>query len=109
MSIIDVEDFDATSLGAARMVRVAVNPGRLETGDIEVQLIHGPVDLEGDLAAGSATRSMEALSVGDDGVVFFEATLRSETAGRQGFVVRVVPAHEELGHFSALNSVTWAK
>jgi starch phosphorylase len=109
MSIVDVEDFDATTLGAARMVRVAVDPGRLETDDIEVQLIHGPVDLEGDLAAGSATRSMEAVSVGDDGVVFFEATLRSEMAGRQGFVVRVVPAHEELGHFSALNRVTWAK
>jgi len=108
--ILDVDEYASShELGSARTVTVTVHPGRLRADDLEVQIIFGPVDLEGNLTTRS-TISMEPVD-SDEGadVVTFTASIRSGIAGQYGFAVRAVPHHRALSHFTSLNRVTWAK
>lgn len=107
--ILEVEERDSPlTNGNTRCVSVLVDPGRLTVDDIDVQVLHGPVDLQGNLLT-TVTRSMEALPPTDETPIRFEAMLRSEQSGQLGFCVRIVPRHPNLGDFTALNKVTWAK
>ena len=105
VSIISVDDrVDAS----AREVAVSIDPGRLDGDDLDVQVLHGPVDLEGNLME-SASVSMERMEQDSTGILRFETRLRAGRPGSHGYHVRVVPRHGELGHFTALHQVLWAK
>jgi len=93
---------------SAREVAVSIDPGRLDGDDLDVQVLHGPVDLEGNLME-SASVSMERMEQDSTGILRFETRLRAGRPGSHGYHVRVVPRHGELGHFTALHQVLWAK
>ncbi len=109
VAILDVEESsESNELGSARSVTVTVDPGRLDSGDIDVQIIFGPVDLEGNLTE-SSELSMRRETTENGEPARFRASIGSQAAGQHGFTIRAVPAHPEMRHFTSLNRVTWAK
>lgn len=94
-------DDTAADLGSRRMVTATVDLGTLAGGDVEVQLLHGPVGADGELCS-STIVVMQPL---DDR--HYAATMSCDTAGRYGYTVRVVPCHPDLRDYSDLACVTW--
>jgi starch phosphorylase len=94
-------DDAAADLGALRMVTATVDLGDLAGGDVQVQLLHGPVGPEGDLVT-TTTVVMQPM----DGS-HYAAALTCTAAGRYGYTVRVVPCHPDLGSFAELGCITW--
>ena len=107
VTILDVDEAEVSH--AARSVTVTVDTGRLGVEDLELQIIFGPVDLEGNLTTRSTVVMEPEAGDSGSGVVRFAATIRSDVAGQYGLTVRAVPRHRALSHFTALNRVTWAK
>ena len=109
VAILDVEESaESNELGAARSVTVTIDPGRLDSDDIDVQIIFGPVDLEGNLTEQSE-HSMRRETSENGSPAKYRASLGAQAAGQHGFAIRAVPAHPEMRHFTSLNRVTWAK
>ncbi len=96
-------DDSPADLGARRLVTAEVELGRLTPGDVEVQLLHGPVGPDGEIEPGTAT--VVAMSAEDERR--WAGELVCTAAGRYGYTVRVVPRHEDLAGFAELGCVTW--
>ncbi|MCA1839832.1 MAG: alpha-glucan family phosphorylase, partial [Actinobacteria bacterium] len=109
VSVHSVEsDVSAANLGTSRQVRAIVTLGSLKREDVEVQLVHGPVGPNDELHDTTiAPMSLEGVD-GEEGNFRYIGSFVCETAGRYGFAVRVVPAHEDLESFAELGRVTWA-
>jgi starch phosphorylase len=99
-------DTDVTDLGTERTVNAAVALGELAPGDVQVQLVHGPVGQHGEIDE-PAVVSMRATEA-NDGRATFSGQFVCEQAGRYGFTVRVVPAHRDLVTSVELGRITWA-
>ncbi len=109
MSILDVEEASPVeALGVRHAVRATVDLGRLRASDLDVQVLHGGVDLEGNLT-NPETTSMELEEADGGTIVHFHAELGADRSGQYGFAVRAVPKHPDLGHFTALSCIEWAK
>ena len=106
---IDAVDTDSsvTDLGRRREVQAVVALGDLDAGDVEVQLIHGLVGQNDELAAGEVV-TMDRTDVVDDHHVRYRGSFVCERTGRYGFTVRVVPAHEGLVTPVELGRISWA-
>jgi glycogen phosphorylase len=99
-------DQDVTDLGNERKVSVQVALGDLSPGDVEVQLLHGPVGQHDELAdATVAPLSLDG--DGPNGHHRFTGTFTCERPGRYGVTVRVVPAHADLVHPVEMGCVAW--
>ncbi|MGI9607198.1 MAG: alpha-glucan family phosphorylase [Acidimicrobiales bacterium] len=111
LSIVDVDEtHPRETLGAEREVSVSIDLGRLSANDIDVQVVHGQVDLEGELTAPIDVTSLSPIDADDgDAIVRYSASLSSTSTGSHGFTVRVVPQHPDLGGLTALHEITWAK
>jgi starch phosphorylase len=94
-------DDAAADLGAHRMVTATVALGSLAGGDVQVQLLHGPVGPDGELLS-NVVVVMHPL----DGT-HYAATLTCDAPGRYGYTVRVVPCHPDMAGFAELGCVTW--
>jgi starch phosphorylase len=110
-SRVEVRRIDSSGLehgvvGARVPTQVAVSLGALSPSDVAVQLAHGTVDREGELIE----PAIETLSYqGADGEDhLFEGSFTCQSAGLYGIAVRVVAAHEDLGHPYETGLVTWA-
>jgi starch phosphorylase len=106
---IDAVDVDSSVavLGTRRMVDATVRLGSLGPGDVEVQLLHGPVGQRGELD-GVHVEPMSADGSPVDGSIRYRGQLDCERAGRYGITVRVVPAHADLASPVELGRMTWA-
>jgi starch phosphorylase len=91
-------------LGAKLQIRVTVELGTLTPDDVRVEVLHGPVDLAGDLAD-PATTVMHP--EGEGSPRQFVCEVACAHAGGFGYVVRVVPSHPDLDHFSSVGKITW--
>ena len=109
VSVHSVEsDVSAASLGTSRQVRAVVSLGSLKRTDVEVQLVHGSVGHNDELNDTTISpMTLEGVD-GDEGQCRYLGSFVCETAGRYGFAVRVVPAHEDLSTFAELSCITWA-
>ncbi len=94
---VDGVDIDpvAPDLGSERTVEAVVALGDLAAGDVEVQLLHGPVGQNDELQA-VARITMDLVADADDDHLRYRGVVPCERAGRYGFTVRVVPAHPDL-------------
>jgi starch phosphorylase len=101
-----IESDDTSDLGHERAVRTTVSLGDLSAGDVEVQLLHGPVGQADELEQPSVA-AMAASGPASDGHHTFEVTIRLDRPGRYGFAVRVVPSHQDLTAPVELGLVTW--
>jgi len=88
-------------------VRVGIDPGDIDPGDLRVDLVLGAVDSAGQLREERTVR-MERLSPGEDRVVRFEASVVPGRGGRLGYAIRVVPDRAGLHDPFAAGMVHWA-
>ncbi|MCA9698938.1 MAG: DUF2786 domain-containing protein [Myxococcales bacterium] len=98
----------ARELGEPVEVRAVVDLGTLSPDGVEVSLLHGPVDLEDELHAVTATTMV--LEGPEDGpaLVRYVGTISPAAAGDFGYTVRVAPAHDDLTGFAELGLVAFA-
>ena len=89
-----------TDLGGNRTVRATVALGELQTADVAVQLLHGPVGLNDELAQ-TTTVNMELAADGS-----WSGSFACHHAGRYGFTVRIVPANTQLASWAEVGVVT---
>jgi starch phosphorylase len=99
-------DDEASDLGRERTVRGTVALGDLQPGDVEVQLLHGPVG-QSDELEGPTVVAMTARGPAGDGHLAFEGVFRMDRPGRYGVTVRVVPRHHDLASPVELGLVAW--
>jgi starch phosphorylase len=92
--------------GDARPVEAEVALGVLRPEDVSVVLYAGPLDGQGDIAA-PLVSEMKVVGPARDGVHLFAGMLSGRAAGRHGFRIRILPAHEDLAHPLMLNCITW--
>jgi starch phosphorylase len=106
----DIVTADVVTAGVKRPVRVRVALGPLSVDDVTVQLIHGPIDSEGDIAG-----SPEAIDLSpdsgvrnDDGSITYVGTYEVDIAGPHGCAVRAFPSHPLLASPFELGLIAWA-
>jgi starch phosphorylase len=108
VEVLSVEtDVSVANLGTDRSVEAEVALGSLEAGDVEVQLVHGPVGQHDELEH-PVVAAMTPAGEGPSGSLRFRGAFSCDRAGRYGFTVRVVPAHADLVSPVELGRVAWA-
>jgi starch phosphorylase len=85
----------APDLGSERTVEAVVALGDLQADDVEVQLLHGPVGQNNELAEVSRV-TMALVADADDSHLRYRGVVPCDRPGRYGFTVRIVPAHPDL-------------
>jgi glycogen phosphorylase len=94
-------------LGAERCVEAFVDLDSLTTDDVAVELVHGPLGVDGEMASSSVL--MEPVGPGDrPGRYRYTARFTCERAGDYAYTARVVPTHPELIHPAETGLVAWA-
>jgi starch phosphorylase len=97
-----------TDLGSTRHAVAEVFLGDLEPSDVAVELVHGSVS-GGDELVGWQIVRMELIGTSENkGHSTWEASFVCDTAGRQGFTVRVVPSNPDLLEPAEMGCVAWA-
>ena len=92
--------------GTTRQVRAEVALGSLAPKDVSVALYAGPLSGEGQIiSAGVAEMKVEGSP--RTGVYVYSGMLHGITTGLQGFRIRILPAHEDLGNPLLMNCITW--
>jgi hypothetical protein len=80
--------------------------GSLAPKDVSVALYAGPLSGEGQIiSAGVAEMKVEGSP--RTGVYVYSGMLHGITTGLQGFRIRILPAHEDLGNPLLMNCITW--
>ncbi|MDQ3645733.1 MAG: alpha-glucan family phosphorylase [Actinomycetota bacterium] len=98
-------DVRAAEMGEQRDIAATVVLGRLSTGDVSVELAHGPVGANGELHDPDITQM--APDPVENGTCTYRGSFRSGTAGLYGFAVRVVPSHPDLTNKMDLGLLVW--
>jgi glycogen phosphorylase len=100
-------DATAAELGAHRSVEAIVALGDLSPGDVDVQLLHGPVGQADELTERSVA-SMDHQGEVDAHHDRYRGSFACDHAGRYGFTVRVVPHHPDLVSPAEVGLAAWA-
>jgi starch phosphorylase len=100
-------DMTAADLGGERPVEAIVALGDLDTADVDVQLLHGPVG-QGNELTESTIVSMTRAGQADEDHARYTGSFRTERAGRYGFTVRIVPRHPDLVSPAEMGLAAWA-
>ncbi len=95
---------DLAEVGATLHVRAYVALGSLSPDDVSVQVVHGRIGADDELAATSLTPMVVAESY-DGNRHRFDAAVRLEVSGPFGYTVRVVPHNEALASVAELGLV----
>jgi len=90
---------------AAFEVEARVALGPLDAGDLSVELFEGPVETDGTLESGTATRLDPANRDGEVGV--FRTTHRKPSGEGLGYTLRVRPFHAGLAHPNETGLMLW--
>jgi starch phosphorylase len=100
-------DAAMAEVGMSRRVEVAVALGSLTGDDVAVQLLHGPVGPNDELAETSVVTLDADGSRPAHGELRYSGSFPCERPGRYGFTVRVVPCHDDLLNTAELGCVAW--
>ena len=92
--------------GDARPVEIDIALGALRTEDVSVSMYSGLISGQWDITSPRISE-MKVVRSGRDGVHSFQGTLLGQAAGRNGFRIRILPAHEDLVNPLTLNCITW--
>jgi starch phosphorylase len=92
--------------GDARPVEADVALGALHPEDVSVSMYSGPISGQWDITSPRISEMKVAGSV-REGVYSFQGMLSGQDAGRHGFRIRVLPAHEDLINPLSLNCIAW--
>ncbi len=106
VKVLNVEgDLNSADLGEKRTVVATIQIGHLSTDDLSVELVHGRVGANGELMDPEPAE-MTAESC-EHGTCTYRGSFIAEEAGLYGYVVRVVPKHEDLSNKMDLGQVAW--
>jgi glycogen phosphorylase len=94
--------------GATYAVEAQVALGDLDPSDVEVQLLHGEVDLDDELRDPQRVAMADRGEGDHAGWRRYRHEVRFDRAGNFGFTVRIVPSHPDLASSAALGRVVWA-
>jgi len=97
------DDGALSDLGSDLTVSATVELNGLTSQDVEVQVLHGPVSVTGELSTPSTT----AMQPHDEQPGVFTAQIPCTRAGTFGYTVRIVPAHPDLDHFASIGCIAW--
>jgi starch phosphorylase len=92
--------------GATRLVRAEVTLGSLAPKDVSIALYAGLLSGEGQITSASVTE-MKVEGSPRTGVHVYSGMLHGITTGLQGFRIRILPSHEDLGNPLLMNCITW--
>jgi starch phosphorylase len=93
-------------VGDVFTVHATVTLGTLSPEDMEVQILHGPVDDYDEIE--DPKLALMAPSTEATGTVPYAGSFTCEVGGRYGVAVRVVPTHPDLAAPTELGLVAWA-
>ena len=107
---VDAVDSDAAvaDIGAERRVDALVSLGALTDDDVAVELVHGSVGGNDEIAEPEVVTMEPAGPADAPGQYRYTGRFPCEQAGRYGFTVRVVPAHGDLVRSVDLGCIAWA-
>lgn len=94
-------------VGETLRFSVDVYLGDISPDSVTVQLYEGMLDADGGISQAS-THDMQPMAGGESGWYRYGVEYASETAGRYGYTVRIIPSHPELRHPLRLRLVAWA-
>lgn len=97
---------DMLRVGSQLEVRARVHLGNLSPQDVEVQLCHGQVDNQGEIAQ-PAIITMSTDGQLDGGRWVYHGIIPCRTSGQYGFAVRVLPKHKDLGNPFETGLIVW--
>ncbi len=90
--------------GDLRSVRATVDLGGLQAGDVSVEVLHGPIDNQGNLVDETVARF--PLTAAGDGIWTGEYVIGR--SGAYGLTARVLPTHPLLANPVEVGLVAWA-
>ncbi|MGC9334061.1 MAG: alpha-glucan family phosphorylase [Anaerolineae bacterium] len=93
-------------VGDQLQVQAQVHLAGLKPTDVSVQLYYGPLDAAGLICQGSTLPMLIAQSKGK-GRYIFAGGIMCQTSGQQGYALRIVPQHEDLGGPFEMGLVLW--
>jgi glycogen phosphorylase len=99
---VEINGGNTSDVGEERIATARVSLGVLSAADVAVQLIHGGVGLNDEMEH----TQMVPMTLGKNGS--FTAAFTASHAGRYGYTIRVVPAHEALGSWAEVGVHTTA-
>ncbi len=99
---------DEAKVGGDLSVWCQVDLGGLKPEDVNVEVYHGRVGADGQIAD-PCTQQLKCEGEADRHVYLFKGSLPLQRSGREGFAVRVLPQHEDLCHPHSTRLIHWAK
>ncbi|MSR30764.1 MAG: glycosyltransferase family 1 protein [Gemmataceae bacterium] len=93
-------------VGGALKVEARVHLGGLAVSDVEVQVFHGPLDSHLEIHQFQTTR-MKPVEKKEEGVWLFGGKIGCDSSGRQGYLIRVLPSHQNLANPFEPGKVYW--
>ncbi len=93
--------------GSHLQVTAEVCLDELTSDDVVVEIYYGDIDRRDQISNGK-TVATECTKKLHDNVYRFEGAILCDKTGQQGFTVRVIPSHEDLGHRHETGLITWA-
>ena len=96
-------------VGSKLDVSALVRLNSVEPDNIAVELYYGPVDSWGNISQGQTARMdyRKKSDNGNDGEHWFNGLMTCKISGRQGFIVRVLPRHDDLTSPYELGLILW--
>jgi glycogen phosphorylase len=94
-------------VGEAFVVHAWVQPGELTVDELAVQVFLGRVDEHGEIVVRAAI-PMAVAGPAEAAGVPYAAQVPCRGSGMQGFTVRVLPFHEDVGHPHETRLIIWA-
>ena len=94
-------------VGESLDVRARVDLGSLTPADISVELYHGSLNSDGEIV-NPIVVPMDIAGKPKGSVHEFLGTIKSETSGRHGYTVRILPHHKDIDNPAKQGLVLWA-
>ncbi|HPZ08554.1 MAG TPA: alpha-glucan family phosphorylase [Candidatus Eremiobacteraeota bacterium] len=93
-------------VGKELNVQARIHLGALTPEDIKLDIYYGPLDIKAQIASGIAI-PMDNVEELSKNVYLFSGFIPCMSSGRHGFVLRLLPYHEDLCNPYAMNLIMW--
>jgi starch phosphorylase len=94
-------------VGDRLSVEVEADLGGLAASDVAVEIYFGPLSETGEIVSGQTVQMTDGVR-NDAGLHAYRQEVECRASGRQGFAVRILPAHPDLVTHFDLGVITWA-
>ena len=98
---------EGMKVGESLEVRAMIELGALTPEDLSVELYHGALNSNGEIVK-PRILTMSALAKPKGTLYEFAGTIKSDSSGRLGFTVRVLPRHKDIDSPRKQGLVLWA-